>query len=66
MKTQTTTKATHRGVEIVVMSDRIGNQTMFVCTNSRTRDKVEESWFATQGEAIAHERHLIDRILDPS
>ena len=63
MKTTTTTKATHRGVEIVVMSDKIGNQTMFLCTNSRNPAETEEKWFATQGEAVAHERHVIDRIL---
>jgi len=33
MKQPTTTRATHRGVEIAVLSDRIGHQTMFSCTN---------------------------------
>ena len=59
----TTTKATHCGVEISVMSDRIGGQTMYCCTNSRNAGVVEEKWFPTQGEAIANERHVIDRIL---
>jgi hypothetical protein len=62
MKT-TTTKATHRGVEITVLSDRIGWQTMYSCTNSRNTGGVEEKWFPTQGEAIANERYEIDRIL---
>lgn len=63
MKKTTTTKATHRGVEISVMSDRIGGSTMYCCSNSQNTGVVEETWFPTQGEAIANERHVIDRIL---
>jgi hypothetical protein len=48
MKTMTTTKATHRGVDILVMSDKIGYQTMYTCTNSRSRGIVEEKWFPTR------------------
>jgi hypothetical protein len=63
MKKLTTTKATHRGVEIKVMSDRIGGTIMYCCSNSRSTGVVEEMWFPTQGEAIANERFVIDRIL---
>ncbi len=63
MKQTTTTRATHRGVEIAVLSDRIGHQTMFSCTNGRSTGRDEEQWFSTQGEAIANERQRIDRIL---
>jgi len=63
MKTTTTTRATHRGVEITVMSDRIGHQTMFTCTNAHSTGREEEQWFSTQGEAIANERHRIDGVL---
>ena len=62
MKT-TTTKATHCGVEIIVMSDRIGYQTMHCCTNSLSIGREEGAWFPSQGEAIASERLRIDRIL---
>jgi hypothetical protein len=62
MKKLTTTKATHRGVEIRVISDRIGHHTMFTCTNSRG-NQADGEWFHTQGEAIAHERDEIDRLL---
>lgn len=65
MKTTTTTRATHRGVEITVMSDRIDHQTMFCCSNARSNGREEESWFSTQGEAIANERHRIDSSLGP-
>jgi hypothetical protein len=63
MKTTTTTKATHRGIEIAVISDKFGWQTMYSCTNGRTAGTREEKWFPTQGEAIANERYEIDRIL---
>ncbi len=63
MKTATTTRATHRGVDIVVMTDRIGNRTMFCCANGRSEGSAHDEWFPTQGEAIAHERHTIDRLL---
>jgi hypothetical protein len=63
MRTTTTTRATHRGVEITVISDKFGWQTMYACTNNRSAGHVEEKWFPTQGEAIANERYEIDRIL---
>jgi hypothetical protein len=59
----TTTKATHRGVEISVMSERFDRQTMYSCTNERSTGRAEVKWFPTQGEAIANERYEIDRIL---
>ena len=62
MKT-TTTRATHRGVEITAMSDRIGHQTMFSCSNGRSNGTDQAEWFQTQGEAIANERYRIDRSL---
>jgi hypothetical protein len=63
MKKVTTTKATHRGVEITVMSERFDRQTMYSCTNGKSTEGIKVRWFPTQGEAIANERHEIDRIL---
>jgi len=63
MRTTTTTRATHRGVDIIVMSDRIGNRTMYCCSNGRSDGRDQDEWFPTQGEAIAHERQRIDRVL---
>jgi hypothetical protein len=59
----TTTKATYRGIEIAVMSDSSGHGTTYSCTNNSGRPKLVEKWFATQGEAIASERHEIDAVL---
>jgi len=59
----TTTKATHRGIEITVMSDNNGHGTTFSCTNNSGRPKMVQKWFPTQGEAIANERHEIDEVL---
>lgn len=59
----TTTKATHRGIEITVMSDNNGHGTTFSCTNNSGKPKLAQKWFATQGEAIANERHEIDEVL---
>ena len=59
----TTTKATYRGVEIMVMSDNNGHRTTYSCTNNSGKSKMIEKWFATQGEAIANERHEIDAVL---
>jgi hypothetical protein len=56
----TTTKATYRGIEIVVMSESEGHGTTYSCTHNSGRPKIIEKWFATQGEAIANERHEID------
>ncbi len=63
MKKLTTTKATHRGIEILVISENSGHGTTYSCTNNSGRQKVVEKWFATQGEAIANERHEIDSML---
>ena len=57
---KTTTKATYRGIEIIVMSDNAGHGTKYSCTNNSGRQKVTEKWFPTQGEALANERHEID------
>lgn len=59
----TTTKATYRGIEIMVMSDNTGHGTTYSCTNNSGKPKIIERWFATQGEAIANERHEIDDVL---
>ena len=63
MRKLTTTKATHRGIEILVVSENSGHGTTYSCTNNSGRPKVSEKWFATQGEAIANERHEIDAML---
>jgi hypothetical protein len=60
---KTTTTATHRGIEILVMSENSGHGTRYSCTNNSGRMKMGEKWFATQGEAIANERHEIDAVL---
>jgi len=59
----TTTKATHRGIEIAVMSERTEHGLRYFCTNGCSKPKVNEKWFMTQGEAIANERHEIDAVL---
>ncbi len=59
----TTTRATHRGVDIVVMSESEGRVTKYSCSNSTGRPKISPKWFATQGEAIANERHEIEEVL---
>ncbi len=59
----TTTKATHRGIEISVVSENNGHGTMYSCTNGTSRIKPMPKWFATQGEAIANERSEIDSVL---
>ena len=61
MKQLTKTRATYRGVNITVASDRLEGKTMFCCRNSISGPTVEDKWFPTQGEAIANERHEIDR-----
>jgi hypothetical protein len=63
MKKVTTTKATYRGIVIMVISESIGHGTTYSCTNNSGRPKITERWFATQGEAIANERHEIDAVL---
>jgi hypothetical protein len=60
MKKVTTTKATYRGIEIMVMSESSGHGTTYSCANNSGRPKIIEKWFATQGEAIANERNEID------
>jgi len=59
----TTTKATYRGIAIKVMSDNNGHGTTYSCSNNSGTPKMLEKWFATQGEAIANERHEIDAVL---
>lgn len=59
----TTTKATHRGVDITVISENSGHGTTYACTNNSGKPKVVQKWFTTQGEAIANERHEIDEVL---
>jgi hypothetical protein len=56
----TTTKATYRGIDIIVISDSEGHGTRYACTNNSGRLKALVQWFGTQGEALAHERELID------
>ena len=58
----TTTKATHRGIDILVISDTHGRGTTYSCTNNSGKPKMIEKWFATQGKAIANERHEIDAV----
>jgi hypothetical protein len=59
----TTTKATHRGIEIKVISENNGHGTTYSCTNDSNKPKALVRWFATQGEAIANERGEIDAVL---
>ena len=59
----TTTKATYRGVDIIVISENNGHGTLYACTNNSGRPKVLASWFGTQGEALAYEREVIDALL---
>jgi hypothetical protein len=59
----TTTKATHRGIEIKVISENNGHGTTYSCTNDSNKPKAIVRWFATQGEAIANERGEIDAVL---
>ena len=59
----TTTKATYRGIEIRVMSDNNGHGTTYSCSNNSGKPKTIEKWFATQGEALANERHEIDAMV---
>jgi hypothetical protein len=63
MKQLTTTKATYMNVTITVSTDRFGGDKMFCCDNSLGGARAEAKWFPTQGEAIAAERHVIDKKL---
>jgi hypothetical protein len=63
MKKLTTTKATHRGIVILVVSENSGHGTTYSCTNNSGRPKLTEKWFPTEGEAIANERREIDAAL---
>jgi hypothetical protein len=60
---ETTTRATHRGVSIVVLSNYDGHVTRYTCTNNSGGPNLMEKWFAAQGEAIANERHEINKVL---
>jgi hypothetical protein len=62
----TTTKATHLGYDIVVMSETGDHGTVYSCTNNTGRRKQAEQSFPTQGEAIANERREIDLALESS
>jgi hypothetical protein len=59
----TTTKATYRGVEIVVLSENKGHGTRYSCTNNSGQPRIVEKWFPTQREALANERIVIDSML---
>ena len=59
----TTTKATHRGIEIAVLSENLGQGTTYSCTNTSKKTKTTVRWFPTQGEAIQNERLEIDSVL---
>jgi hypothetical protein len=59
----TTTKATHRGVTITVISENNGHGTTYSCRNDYKRQKTTVLWFATQGEAIVNERQEIDGMM---
>ena len=59
----TTTKATHKGVNITVLSEQKGRAKIFSCLNDTGRSKLSVQWFSTQGEAIANERREIDAVL---
>ena len=59
----TTTKATYRGIQIMVMSESSGHGTTYSCTNNSGRAKAVEAWFPTQAEAIANEKHEIDLVV---
>lgn len=63
MRKVTTTKATHRGIEIAVISEASGHVITYSCTNNSGRPRIMEKWFSTQGEAIANERNEIDALL---
>jgi hypothetical protein len=56
----TTTKATHLGYQITVLSEMQDRTTLFACTNDTGRQKHAQQWFPSQGEAIANERREID------
>lgn len=59
----TTTKATHRGVKIAVVLENSGHGSTYSCTNDSGKTKSIAKWFATQGDAIANERHEIDAVM---
>jgi hypothetical protein len=61
----TTTRATYRGIQIIMMSENTGHGTSYTCTNNSGRTKAVEAWFATQAEALANEKHEIDLIVRP-
>jgi hypothetical protein len=63
MRRVTTTKATYRGIEMVVMSDNTDHGTIYTCVNSSGKSNGIEKWFATQGEALASNRNDIDFML---
>lgn len=63
MERMTTTRATHRGIDIRVVADTDDNGNTYSCTNNSAKLKKTKKWFATQREALASERQEIDSIL---
>ena len=61
----TTTKATYRGIQILVMCKSSDHGTSYACTNNSGRAKASEAWFSTQAEAIANEKREIDLMVRP-
>lgn len=62
----TTTKATYRGIDIIVISNNDGHGTTYSCTNNSGRQKPSVKWFATQGEALANEKADINDHHEPT
>jgi hypothetical protein len=56
----TTTKATYRGIDIIVISNNDGHGTTYSCTNNSGRQRPSTKWFSTQGEALANEKAEIN------
>lgn len=56
----TTTKATYRGVDIIVISSNDGHGTTYSCTNNSGHPKQPAKWFATQAEALANAKEEIN------
>lgn len=56
----TTTKATYKGIDIIVISNNDGHGTTYSCTNNSGRPRVHAKWFGTQAEALANEKEEIN------
>ncbi|MBP1648799.1 MAG: hypothetical protein H6Q30_2244 [Bacteroidetes bacterium] len=59
----TTTKATYRGIDIIVISSNDGHGTTYSCTNNSGRPRLPAKWFSTQAEALANEKEEINLFL---